>query len=190
MRALVLSSLLCAAASMELTKETWDAAVAGKSVFINFCAPWAGYCKQMKPAWGKLTAVFQDSKTVLIADVDCTAAGNKKLCEEAGVKGYPDIKYGDPNNLKKYEGGKDFDALNNFANQNLGLSCGLANVDLCDADTKQMIEQFQGMSSSELDAAIKEKTAAFEKQEADFKALLGLMKAVQARAKSASKSTL
>jgi len=169
----------------------------------------------MKPDWDKLMEAFKDSKTALIADVDCTAAG-KKLCEEVGVKGYPTIKYGDPNNLEDYKGGRDFDALTKFANENLGPSCGPANVDLCDADKKKMIEQFQGMSSSELDAAIKEKTAAIEKEEADFKALLeslqkqygeaskkkeeaveaiknsglGLMKAVQAHAKSASKSEL
>jgi len=169
----------------------------------------------MKPDWDKLMEAFKDSKTALIADVDCTAAG-KSLCEEVGVKGYPTIKYGDPNNLEDYKGGRDFDALTKFANENLGPSCGPANVDLCDADKKKMIEQFQGMSSSELDAAIKEKTAAIEKQEADLKALLeglqkqyeeastkkeeaveaiknsglGLMKAVQAHAKSASKSEL
>jgi len=169
----------------------------------------------MKPDWDKLMEAFKDSKTALIADVDCTAAG-KKLCDEVGVKGYPTIKYGDPNNLEDYKGGRDFDALKKFANENLGPSCGPANTDLCDADKKKMIEQFQSMSSSELDAAIKEKSAAIEKQEADFKALLeslqkqygeaskkkeeaveaiknsglGLMKAVQAHAKSASKSEL
>jgi len=36
--ALILSAAVLANA--ELTKETWDAAVAGKSVFIKFQAPW------------------------------------------------------------------------------------------------------------------------------------------------------
>jgi len=36
--ALLLSAAVLANA--ELTKETWDAAVAGKSVFIKFQAPW------------------------------------------------------------------------------------------------------------------------------------------------------
>jgi len=38
----VVALLLSAAvlAKGELTKETWDAAVAGKSVFIKFQAPW------------------------------------------------------------------------------------------------------------------------------------------------------
>jgi len=37
--ALILSAAVLANAT-ELTKETWDAAVAGKSVFVKFQAPW------------------------------------------------------------------------------------------------------------------------------------------------------
>jgi len=33
-------SLLCTAGAMELTEKTWDDAVAGKTVFIKFLAPW------------------------------------------------------------------------------------------------------------------------------------------------------
>jgi len=41
----VLSALLATvmvgiAGAMELTKETWDAAVSGKTVFVKFQAPW------------------------------------------------------------------------------------------------------------------------------------------------------
>jgi hypothetical protein len=32
--------LLAGASATELTMETWDAAVAGKSVFVKFLAPW------------------------------------------------------------------------------------------------------------------------------------------------------
>jgi len=32
--------LMGSAGAMELTKETWDSAVAGKSVFVKFLAPW------------------------------------------------------------------------------------------------------------------------------------------------------
>jgi len=130
----------------------------------------------MKPAWDKLIAEFKDSKTALIADVDCTAGG-QSLCSEVGVKGYPTIKYGDPNNLEDYKGGRDFDSLKKFAEENLGPQCGPANMDLCDDEKKAQIEGFQKMSSADLEAAINEKTEAMEKLETDFKTFVeGLQK--------------
>jgi len=130
----------------------------------------------MKPAWDKLIEEFKDSKTALIADVDCTAAG-KDLCSDIGVRGYPTIKHGDPNNLEDYKGGRDFDSLKKFAEENLGPTCGPANLDLCDDEKKATIEKFSKMSASELEAAIKEKDDASEKLETDFKEFVeGLQK--------------
>jgi len=64
----------------------------------------------MKPAWDKLMTEYSSSKSALVADVDCTAAG-KPLCDSNGVRGFPTIKYGDPSNLEDYKGGRDFDSL-------------------------------------------------------------------------------
>jgi len=33
-------SMVCVAGALELTPDTWDDAVAGKTVFIKFLAPW------------------------------------------------------------------------------------------------------------------------------------------------------
>jgi len=130
----------------------------------------------MKPDWDKLITEFADSKTALVADVDCTTGG-KALCEEVGVRGYPTIKYGDPNDLQDYKGGRDFESLKKFASENLGPQCGPANLDLCDAEKKAMVEKFQGMSASDLEAAIKAKTEEMEKLETDFKSFVeGLQK--------------
>jgi len=130
----------------------------------------------MKPAWDKLMAEFKDSKTALVADVDCTAGG-KDLCSDVGVRGYPTIKYGDPNSLEDYKGGRDFDSLKKFAEENLGPTCGPANLDLCDDAKKADIEKFSKMSDAELEAAIKEKTDTAEKLETDFKEFVeGLQK--------------
>jgi len=38
--AFVLGALVAIANASELTKETWDDAVAGKTVFVKFQAPW------------------------------------------------------------------------------------------------------------------------------------------------------
>jgi len=130
----------------------------------------------MKPDWDKLMAEFKDSSTAVVADVDCTAAG-KPLCDEVGVKGYPTIKYGDPNNLEDFKGGRKFEDLKKFAEETLGPTCGPANLDLCDEEKKGLIQKFQAMSSTELDAAVAEKNSALEKLEADFKTYVdGLQK--------------
>jgi len=122
----------------------------------------------MKPAWDKLMDEFKDSKSALVADVDCTAAG-KPLCDSNGVQGFPTIKYGDPNNLEKYEGGRDYDALAKFANEKLGPSCGPDNIDLCNAEQKAMIEKFQALSAADIDAQIADGDKKIADAEATFK---------------------
>ena len=69
----------------------------------------------MKPDWDSLGAKFKDSKTVVIADVDCTAGG-KSLCDEKGVRGYPTIKYYNPPDEEgeDYKGGRYLAALTKF----------------------------------------------------------------------------
>merc|ERR1712003_334459 len=91
-------------------------------------------------------AEYKDSQTIVIADVDCTAGGKAK-CDEVGVRGYPTIKYGDPNDLQDYKGGRDFAALKKFA-EGLGPTCGPANLDLCDDGKKQTIEEFKALGAS------------------------------------------
>jgi len=97
---------------------------------------------------------FEESETALVADVDCTADG-KELCTKVGVKGYPTLKYGDPNNLEDYKGGRSYDDLLTFAKENLGPTCGPENIDLCDADQKAKIEEIQAKGLATLEAEIK-----------------------------------
>mmetsp|Transcript_91920 Transcript_91920/g.264461 ORF Transcript_91920/g.264461 Transcript_91920/m.264461 type:complete len:169 (+) Transcript_91920:256-762(+) len=132
----------------------------------------------MKPDWDKLIAAYKGHEATLIADVDCTAGG-KSLCEQVGVRGYPTIKYGDPNDLQDYKGGRDFDALKKFAD-GLGPQCGPANLDLCDDAKKKKIKEFQAMGADGREKAIKEKEAELTKLEADFKSFVeGLQKKYQ-----------
>merc|ERR1719443_2717762 len=118
---------------------------------------------------------FADSESVLVADVDCTAGG-KALCDSVGVRGYPTIKHGDPNDLQDYKGGRDYAALKKFAD-GLGPQCGPANLDLCDAAKKKQIEEFKALGKDKREAMIKEKEGEITKLEADFKAFVdGLQK--------------
>lgn len=124
----------------------------------------------MKPAWDKLGKQFQDSETVLIGDVDCTV--HKNVCSRFGVRGYPTIKYftgataadGD-----KYEGGRDYDSLKKFADENLGPSCGFEHPDLCNEEQKAELDAAIALTPEERAAKIKEATDAMEKAEEDFK---------------------
>jgi hypothetical protein len=111
---------------------------------------------------------YKDSKTALVADVDCTAGG-QSLCEKHKVDGYPSIKYGDPDELKDYSGGRDLASLQKFAAENLGPTCDPDNLDLCDETDKKFITKFKKWDVDELDLAIEEKTEKLNKIEAATK---------------------
>ena len=121
-----------------------------------------GHCKKLKPDWDKLMDEFGSSSTQLVADVDCTADG-KPLCDENGVKGYPTLKWGDPSDLQDYQGGRTFDDLKKFVEENLKPLCSVKNMDLCDGEKKSQIEKYLGMAKDDLEAAV----AAEEKKIAD-----------------------
>jgi protein disulfide-isomerase-like protein len=164
----ILLTLLAATNAIELTADNWDDATAGKTVFIKFFAPWCGHCKKLKPDWDKLMDAFADSKTALVADVDCTTEG-KPICDANGVKGYPTLKYGDPSALEDYKGGRDYASLNKFAEESLKPMCSPGNIDLCDPEKKAEIEKYQAMSAADLEASIEEKTKMMDDAEEAFK---------------------
>eukprot|EP00656_Telonema_subtile_P006483 TRINITY_DN12_c0_g1_i2.p2 TRINITY_DN12_c0_g1~~TRINITY_DN12_c0_g1_i2.p2 ORF type:complete len:213 (+),score=87.72 TRINITY_DN12_c0_g1_i2:143-781(+) len=161
------AALVASASAFEVTNENWDTATAGKSVFVKFFAPWCGHCKSIAPAWKTLMDDFKDSKTALVAECDCTV--HKELCAKHGVQGYPTLKHGDPNNLEDYQGGRDLDALKTFATENLGPSCGPANLDLCDVEAKAAVEEAMALDADALKAKIAEGEKALEDAESTFK---------------------
>merc|ERR1712224_621967 len=118
--------------------------------------------------WDKLMAKYADHPSIVIADIDCTAGG-KPLCDAHGVRGYPTIKYGDPNALEDYKGGRSYADMETFAAENLGPSCGPANLDLCDDDEKATIEELMKLSDEDLEAKINEGTKKMEDAESTFK---------------------
>jgi len=138
----------------------------------------------MKPDWDKLMTEYKNHANIVIADVDCTASG-KGLCEEIGVRGYPSIKFGDPNNLEDYKGGRDLTAMQSFAKESLGPTCSPSNLDLCDDDNKKQINKFMAMSASDLDAAIQGKD---DEMKAAEKELEDLLKSLQAQYEGATKN--
>lgn len=143
----------------------------------------------MKPDWDKLMDEFKDSSTQLVADVDCTTDG-KPLCEANGVRGYPTLKWGDPTDLQDYQGGRDYDTLKKFAEDNLKPICSPANIDLCDDDKKKEIEKFQKMADDELLKLITEKEEEMKKAESDFKELVDGLQAKYKEAMESKDATL
>jgi len=125
----------------------------------------------MKPAWDKLMKDYEGHATALVADVDCTADG-KPLCDSNGVQGFPTIKWGDPTALEDYQGGREYDDLKKFADENLKPICGPNNIDLCDDDKKAEIEKFQAMGEDDLKSEIAEKEKEIKALEETFEAEL------------------
>lgn len=85
----------------------------------------------MKPAWDKLGDEYKDSSSVVIADVDCTVETD--LCSTHGVSGYPTIKYfkDGAKEGESYSGGRDFDGLKAWTEENLEVKCDVNAPDGC-----------------------------------------------------------
>lgn len=110
-------------------------------------------------------ADFEGDATKLVADVDCTTDDGQALCEQHGIEGFPTLKWGDPMALEDYNGGRDYEELKAFADENLKPMCSPANIDLCDDDQKATIEKFQAMSTEDLSAAVEEATTKLSENE-------------------------
>lgn len=124
---------------------------------------------QMEDAWIELEEHFENSKSKLIAEVDCTAEQGMPICEEHGVSNFPTLLWGDVSNLQEYEGPRDFESLKKFSDKHLKPRCGPDNVQLCDKPTRQEIRRLKKLSLHDLDKEIAAKTEEYNKIEREFK---------------------
>jgi len=106
----------------------------------------------MAEDWEKLSEDWKDDPVGFIGEVDCTEEGNAALCGD--VQGFPTLKYGDPDALEDYQGGRDYDEMAAFAKENLKPMCSLKSIDLCDDETKVLYEKYQKMSTEELEEIV------------------------------------
>lgn len=124
----------------------------------------------MKPAWDQLGDEFKDS-SVIVADADCTI--HKDVCEKFEVRGYPTIKYFKDGDMKgqDYSGGRDYDSLKKFVDDNLVVLCNIDDPSECDerevkyiakmkakgaSDISNQLTRLQGMTGKSMKADLKQ----------------------------------
>ena len=105
----------------------------------------------MAPTWEELGDAYENSKKVVIADVDCTADGNDALCQKYGVTGYPTLKYFTPPDSEGevYEGGRDLKALKKFV-KTLKPGCTAATWEKCTDAQKAELQPYLDMGAETL----------------------------------------
>lgn len=109
----------------------------------------------MKPAWDQLGGEYAGSSSVLIADVDCTADG-EELCSKFQIGGYPTIKYFVDGDMEgqDYQGGRDFDSLKSFTEENLEVKCDISNPVDCSDKEKGYIAKMKAKSAEDRSSQI------------------------------------
>ncbi len=102
----------------------------------------------------KLAEEWHRNEVGLVAEVDCTSRNGKLLCEQLDIRSFPTLMYGDPGHLEEYNGGRKYEDLAEFAEENLVPLCSPTKLDLCDEDTRKQIEEYLAMSQEELSALV------------------------------------
>jgi len=114
----------------------------------------------MKPDWDKLGEKYADSKSVVIADVDCTSDEGKPVCQDYDVTGYPTLKYFLKGEKHDYQGGRAFEQLESFVEKELAAVCSLE--DLEESCSEKEIKYFNKMQDKGMDE-VKKQHARLEK---------------------------
>jgi protein disulfide-isomerase A6 len=110
----------------------------------------------MKPAWDQLGDEYKSSSSVIIGDADCTDSG-KELCEQHEVRGYPTIKYFTTETGPKgsdYQGGRTFDALKKFVEDELAVKCLLDNTEGCSDKEKDFMGKWKDKEKAEVSSQL------------------------------------
>ena len=98
----------------------------------------------MKPDFDKLGDKYAGSSSVVIGDVDCTV--HQDLCGRFDVKGYPTIKTFSAESGtdgEAYNGGRTYDDLAKFVEENLAAKCTIDEQDGCSEKEAAFIAKMQ-----------------------------------------------
>ncbi|KAJ1921713.1 hypothetical protein H4219_000446 [Mycoemilia scoparia] len=108
----------------ELTYDKFDEVALDpeKYTLVEFYAPWCGHCKKLAPIYAKLSEVFANEPSVVIANYD--ASEDTKISEKVTVNGFPTIymfpagKDAKPIEFSAHD--RSLETLVNFVNKHAG----------------------------------------------------------------------
>ncbi|OAL03460.1 thioredoxin-like protein [Phaeosphaeriaceae sp. SRC1lsM3a] len=122
----------------ELTLESFEKLVSSslEPWFIKFYAPWCHHCQQLAPNWINLARQMKGNLN--IGEVNCDV--EKKLCKQAGVRGYPTMLLYRGAERVEYDGMRGIGDLLSYAEQVAAVRGGVQDVDA---------EEFKKMEETE-----------------------------------------
>lgn len=107
--ALLAASLAAASDVLDLSKDTFHAAVAPEDLMlVEFFAPWCGHCKALAPNYETAATELKPSN-IKLAKVDCTV--ENELCSAYGISGYPTLKVFRKGEPTDYSGSRKSDGI-------------------------------------------------------------------------------
>jgi len=127
------------------------------------------------PDMEKLGNDYKNSRSVLVAHVDCAGAG-QGLCGKYGVSGYPSIKAfqfkAGKKNPTDYNGARDYNGIKKYIDANLaGPECSLEDKDGCEPAERKILEESEAMSVGDRRTKIQGMDEEVKKKKADMKQL-------------------
>nr|GAT46096.1 protein disulfide isomerase [Mycena chlorophos] len=102
-----------------LTPDNFKSTISKDTWLVEFFSPWCGHCRGFAPTWEKLVEMNSHKGVdgVQLAQVDCSVNGD--LCNENGVKGYPQMNlYRRGEMVERYKGSRELDLLNEYLDKN------------------------------------------------------------------------
>lgn len=112
---------------MELTDESFDAAIGEGRLFVGFFSPHCGHCKAMMPAWTELDALTEadrkedvrpmsaNGRAFRLASVDVST--EPALASRLDVHGYPTLTVFDRGRMHHYDGERSAEDMMAFASR-------------------------------------------------------------------------